>query len=104
AFNAKGQVKYILGTPPLVNDPDESRFVESIINKSFDEDVFELVDPVMGGEDFSHYLLEKPGAFMFVGMGGEKSIYPHHHPKFDIDEDVFPDAIQLFIEIVKNYK
>ncbi|MBS4191895.1 amidohydrolase [Bacillus sp. FJAT-49705] len=104
AFNAKGQVDYILGTPPLVNDPNESRFVESIIRASFDEDVFELVDPVMGGEDFSHYLLEKPGAFMFVGMGGEKSIYPHHHPKFDIDEDVIPDAIKLFIEILKNYK
>ncbi|NWQ43692.1 amidohydrolase [Bacillus sp. EB106-08-02-XG196] len=46
---------------------------------------------------------KKPGAFIFVGMGGEKSQYPHHHPKLDLDEDVFPNAIKLFIEIIKNY-
>jgi amidohydrolase len=102
-FDAKGHVDFILGTPPLVNDPKEAQFVESVIRQSFGNEVFELVDPVMGAEDFSYYLLKKPGAFIFVGMSGEKSMYPHHHPKFDIDEDVFPDAIKLFIEIVKNY-
>ncbi|MGE8080140.1 M20 metallopeptidase family protein [Peribacillus loiseleuriae] len=103
AFGAKGQVDFIIGTPPLVNNPSESRFVESVIRQSFGDDVFELIDPVMGGEDFSYYLQNKPGAFIFVGMGGEKSMYPHHHPKFDIDEEVIPDAIKLFIEIAKNY-
>ncbi len=57
----------------------------------------------MGGEDFAYYLKHKPGAFIFVGMGGEKSKYPHHHPRFDLDEDVFPDAIKLFIEIIMHY-
>lgn len=104
AFDAKGKIDFIVGTPPLVNDLRESQFVESVIRQSFEDDVFELVDPVMGAEDFSYYLLQKPGAFIFVGMGGEKSMYPHHHPKFDLDEDVLPDAIKLFIEIIKNYK
>jgi amidohydrolase len=56
----------------------------------------------MGGEDFGFYLRKKPGAFIFVGMGGEKSAYPHHHPKFDIDEDTIPSAIKLLTEIVKK--
>lgn len=104
AFGAKAQVDFIVGTPPLVNDPKESEFAETIIRNTFGNEVFELVDPVMGSEDFSYYLQEKPGAFIYVGMSGEKSQYPHHHPKFDIDEDVFPEAIRLFVEIVKNYK
>ncbi len=103
-FDATGKVDFIIGTPPLVNDPQESEFVESIICKTFGNDAFELVEPVMISEDFSYYLQEKPGAFIYVGMKGEKSQYPHHHPKFDIDEDVFSEAIRLFIEIVKNYK
>lgn len=103
AFGAKAHIDFIYGTPPLVNHPKESQFVESVIRESFGEDVFELIEPVMGGEDFSYYLQQKPGAFIFVGMGGEKSAYPHHHPRFDIDEDVIPDAIKLFIDIVKNY-
>lgn len=104
AFGAKGTVNFIVGTPPLVNDPKESEFAQSIIQKTFGDEVFELVEPVMGSEDFSYYLQEKPGAFIYVGMSGEKSMYPHHHPKFDIDEEVFPQAIQLFVEILKNYK
>ncbi|MCQ6280021.1 M20 family metallopeptidase [Bacillus sp. EB600] len=104
AFGAIGKVNFITGTPPLVNDPKESEFVESIIRSIFGNEVFELVNPVMGSEDFSYYLQEKPGAFIFVGMNGEKSRYPHHHPKFDIDEDVFSEAILLLTEIVKNYK
>lgn len=104
AFGATANVDFIVGTPPLVNDLKEFAFSESIIRQTFGDDVFELVDPIMGSEDFSYYLQEKPGAFIYVGMAGEKSMYPHHHPKFDIDEDVFPDAIQLFLEIIKNYK
>jgi len=103
AFGAKGKVRFIVGTPPLINDPNESRFVENIVCQEFGQEVFELINPVMGGEDFSYYLQKKPGAFIFVGMGGEKSQYPHHHPKFDLDEDVFPDAIKLFIELVNHY-
>lgn len=103
-FGATANVDFIVGTPPLVNDPKEFAFAESVIRSTFGQDVFELVEPIMGSEDFSYYLQEKPGAFIYVGMSGEKSMYPHHHPKFDIDEDVFPDAIQLFLEIIKNYK
>lgn len=104
AFGAEGKVRFIIGTPPLINDPNESKFVENIVCKEFGHEVFDLVNPVMGGEDFSYYLQKKPGTFIFVGMGGEKSQYPHHHPKFDLDEDVFPDAIKLFIELVNHYQ
>jgi len=83
SFGAEGKVDFIIGTPPLINDPRQSRFVESIVCEEFGKDVFELVDPVMGGEDFSYYLKHKPGAFIFVGMGGEKSQYTYHHPRFD---------------------
>ncbi|WP_418301414.1 M20 metallopeptidase family protein [Lysinibacillus fusiformis] len=104
AFGAQGKIDFILGTPPLINDSQESRFVESIVRENFGENVFKLVDPVMGGEDFAYYLKRKPGAFIFVGMGGEKSRYPHHHPRFDLDEDVFSDAIKLFIGIIMHYQ
>ncbi len=104
AFGAEGKIRFIIGTPPLINDPNESKFVENIVCREFGHEVFELVNPVMGGEDFSYYLQKKPGTFIFVGMGGEKSQYPHHHPKFDLDEDVFPDAIKLFIELVNHYQ
>lgn len=102
-FHAKGELHYIQGTPPLINDSEVSQFAEKVIRSSFGDDCVVNVDPVMGGEDFSHYLLKKPGAFIFVGMRSENSAHPHHHPKFDIDEDILPTAIELFINLVKNY-
>lgn len=102
-FNAKGVLDYRKGTPPLINHIENSKLVENVVRKNFGDTTFEEIKPVMGAEDFSHYLLHRPGAFIFVGMGGEKSKYPHHHPRFDIDEDVLKDAIKLMVEIVKQY-
>lgn len=103
-FHAKGMVEYIKGTPPLINHTEESRRVESAVQKAFGNDVFEEMKPIMGAEDFANYLLHKPGAFAFVGMGGEKSQYPHHHARFDIDEDALPVAMKLMIQIIKDYQ
>ena len=46
------------------------------------------VKPLMGSEDFSYYLQKVPGVYAFLGTRNvEKGItYPHHHPRFDIDE------------------
>lgn len=103
-FHAKGTLNYIKGTPPLINHFEQSNRVEQIIKREFKKDSFAQIPLEMGGEDFSHYLQHKPGAFIFVGMGGEKSRFPHHHSNFEVDETVFEDAIRLFIQIVKDYQ
>ena len=44
--------------------------------------------PSMGGEDFSAYQQRAPGVFAFVGAGNVSDgiVFPHHHPRFNIDE------------------
>ncbi|GAB3805940.1 M20 metallopeptidase family protein [Virgibacillus kimchii] len=103
-FHATGKVNYIKGTPPLINHEEESGRVEHAVQQAFGNDTFEEMKPIMGAEDFANYLLHKPGAFAFVGMDGEKSRYPHHHSRFDIDEEVLPHAMKLMIQIVKDYQ
>jgi len=57
----------------------------------------------MGAEDFTYYLQKKPGTFFFVGGGNESinAIYPHHHPKFDVDEQSMINTGTVFIEALK---
>ncbi|MHA1222842.1 MAG: hypothetical protein ACTSP3_06235 [Candidatus Heimdallarchaeaceae archaeon] len=40
--------------------------------------------------DFAFYLLETKGAFIALGLYNEEKgiTYPHHHPKFNVDEEV----------------
>jgi amidohydrolase len=102
SFGAKGHYEFIEGTPPLYNHPEACEFAQEIIEATFGPDVFTPIDPTLGAEDFSYYLKEKVGAFINVGMQSEKSQYPHHHPKFDIDEDAIPAAVELMIQLALN--
>jgi amidohydrolase len=47
----------------------------------------------MAGEDFSAYLRVAPGCFFFVGAG-DHDAFPHHHPRFTIDERALPVGIE----------
>lgn len=104
SYGASGRMEYSWGPPAVVNDRKMSRYVEKVVRARFGESVYAAdLEPSMASEDFAYYLQRCPGAFIFVGMGGEASAYPHHHPKFDIDEDCLPLAIELFIELVQRY-
>ena len=51
------------------------------------------------GEDFSYYQQRVPGAFFYTGTRNEhfKADFPHHHPKFDIDEKGLINAVRIFL-------
>jgi len=105
-YGAKGIVEIIPAYPPLINDPEMSEFVLGIARKLLPEDqVVELTTPSMGGEDFSYYLQEKPGAYFWLGgkKPTEKQLAYNHNPLFDPDEDAFIVGTCMHINIVKEF-
>ena len=42
------------------------------------------------------YQAEAPGCYAFIGAGGE---YPHHHPRFRIDERALPIGTRLHVDV-----
>lgn len=84
--DATYQFDYHYGYPALVNHEKETLFLKEIA-ASIPEVVEVREAPlVMAGEDFSYYLQKVPGTFFFTGAQPSGAVYPHHHPKFDIDE------------------
>jgi amidohydrolase len=77
------------GYRPVINDPAIAARLERVVARTFGPDVLLPMRPTMGGEDFSAYQQRAPGVFAFVGAGNAMADirYPHHHPRFDIDED-----------------
>lgn len=59
----------------------------------------------MAGEDFAEFTAQVPGTFYFIGAGNKEKdcIYPHHHPKFDIDEDVLKLGVEMHLKSVFNF-
>lgn len=93
-----GRITY----PPVINTPELADFVLSVASK---------IGPTaeapmsMGAEDFSFYLQKVPGAFISLGVKNEGKgiIYPHHHPKFDVDEDALWRGTALHALLAYNY-
>jgi len=56
-----------------------------------------------GGEDMCHFLRRAPGCYFMLGGGNpDRGItWPHHHPKFDFDEDCIGIGIELALRIVE---
>lgn len=56
----------------------------------------------MGAEDFAEYLAVCPVTYMNVGSRNEEQgiIAPHHHGKFEIDEDCLPISMALYVQFV----
>ncbi len=102
AFGATAEIEYKRGYPALVNHPEMVDFASEVTAKTLGEGRIMEIDPVMGGEDFAYFLQKVPGAFMFFGMG-DGMAYPHHHPRFDMDEKALPEATLLLTALVLEY-
>jgi len=59
----------------------------------------------MLAEDMSYFLDAVPGLYFFVcSSNAERDLaYPHHHPRFDIDEAVIPLAVELLAAAVASF-
>lgn len=57
----------------------------------------------MGGEDFASVLATVPGCFFFVGSATPAESFPHHHPRFDIDERVLSLGLEIMTRSARAY-
>jgi amidohydrolase len=80
---------FVRGYPAVVNHANETEFLISCAKEVPEVKTIEETEPQMGGEDFAYYLQKVPGTFFYTGAKplGENTTFPHHHPKFDIDEN-----------------
>lgn len=78
---------YIEGYPALVNHEHEATHVLQVAALIDEVTDVSVCEPYMSGEDFAYYTQHIPGAYFFTGAKPPgDTTYPHHHPKFDIDE------------------
>lgn len=97
AADADYAYKYTKGYPAVVNHKEETEFIAEIAKMAPSVTSVKEYAPQMGGEDFAYYLQHVKGTFFYTGaeLEGRESSYPHHHPKFDIDERALLTAAQV---------
>jgi amidohydrolase len=73
--------------------------VQKVAVESVGEDKVDNGEEVMttGSDDMAYFLNAVPGCYFIVGAKNvEKGAnYPHHHPRFNVDEDAMPIGVEV---------
>jgi amidohydrolase len=97
-YGAVAEVTHMSGPPPLVNHEREADFAAEIA-LSVCGVAHRNFEPSMGGEDFSEMLLERPGAYLFVGNGDSADL---HNPSYEFNDDVILVGCSWFVTMAER--
>ena len=98
AMGATAQVDYQRGYPVTMNDNQATVWAADVA-REIAGDVNMDMQPMMGGEDFSYMLNEKPGAYIFVGNGDTAMV---HHPAYNFNDDAIPAGSSWYAGMVEQ--
>jgi amidohydrolase len=105
-YGAKSTLKYKKHYPATINDGDVVSNIENILESyGMKDKISKISSPSMGAEDFSHFLRNVPGAFIFIGTRNEQKdiVNEIHHPSFKIDEEIFEDVTSVLSKVILEF-
>jgi hippurate hydrolase len=92
------RMAWVEGCPATVNDPAMAVLARRAALRAFGEGRCAEPKPSMAGEDFSFFLEQAPGAYLWLGLGQERG--PLHNPRFDFNDQAIATGIRLFLSIL----
>lgn len=92
-------------TEAVVNHELSAKLVQAVTEKAFGKQHVYHDVPTMGAEDFGYYLTQIPGAFATLGCRNtvKATDYPHHHARFNVDEDALKYGAELYAQYALSY-
>jgi amidohydrolase len=89
-------VTFYGSSPATINHREQAAAAATAAAEVFGEaNVLRDFPPLNGSEDFSEFLLHRPGAYVLLGQGG---VYCHH-PEFDFNDEVLPLGVRFFVTL-----
>ena len=89
------------GYPPTLNHEEDALYARAVITNMLGPDALETeMSPVMGAEDFSFMLQQKPGAYIWLGAGMDSENL--HSPHFDFNDDLLPIGSSFWVQLAES--
>ncbi len=105
ALRCRAELEYTRFVPPTINDEElTKRFIETAKGIIGEERV-QISPLIMVSEDFSYFQAKIPGVFFFLGCGNpaKGTDYPHHSPRFNVDDDALSVGVELLAGFAADY-
>jgi hippurate hydrolase len=101
ALQIEADVKYERGYPPTVNSEAETeQAADAAAEVVGEERVDRALTPVMGAEDFSFMLEQRPGSYIFMGNGRDEA--PLHSPQYDFNDEALTVGASYWARLVER--
>lgn len=97
AMGAVAEVDYERGYPVTMNSEDATVWAADVA-RAIAGDVDLTMQPMMGGEDFSYMLNERPGAYIFLGNGDTAMV---HHPAYNFSDEAIPAGSSWYAGMIE---
>lgn len=104
AHGCKADVAFPLGIGAIINDAAVAERAQNVFAGLGDQ-VSVVEQPWMASEDVGLLMQRNPSAYLLVGSANhERQLdFPHHHPRFDIDEAVLPLGVGMMSALIADY-
>ncbi len=100
AYGAKIDLRYDRNYPVTSNHKRQVEFAATIAAEIVGEARVDTdVPPLMGGEDFSYMLEQRPGAMVFLGNGDTAGL---HNPAYDFNDEAIGVGCSYWVRLVER--
>ncbi|MGH7706831.1 MAG: M20 metallopeptidase family protein [Vulcanimicrobiaceae bacterium] len=91
---------YLWRYPVTTNDAGQTSYLRALAERTVGSSHVADSDQHMGAEDFSFFAERVPACYFVLGCGGdERTRFPHHHGKFDMDERALETGVRMMSAI-----
>jgi amidohydrolase len=111
AFDARCEFTFRRNYPPTINHERETQFARELLSTLVGAANVKEFEPTMGAEDFSYFLLEKPGCYFLIGNGdGSHRSGGHgggpcmlHNPSYDFNDQLIPLGGSMWARLAEQW-
>lgn len=103
AFGVTGALTYNVGYPVTENDVDAAATIRRAAIAAVGEDKVQWgCNPSMASEDFAFMLKARPGAYVWLGVDGEKPSAALHNPYYDFNDAAIEPGVKVWTALVEQ--
>jgi hippurate hydrolase len=114
AFGAACEFEFERNYPPTINHPAETEFLRGVLGEIAGPANVLDFEPTMGAEDFSFFLLDKPGSYFVIGngdgahrgkygLGHDAGPCMLHNPRYDFNDELIPLGATMWVRLAERW-
>lgn len=111
AFEVQCEFDFQRITPPTINDPSQTEFVRSLLASLVGRANVLEFEPTAAAEDFSYFLMERPGCYFLIGNGcGQHRAAGHgpaacclHSASYDFNDELIILGGSMWARLVEAW-